>query len=115
MLKNQVKHLSLLVLPTDGPALQPSDAYALRDKVNTKLERLCKADVIEPVQFSDWAVPIIPVLQSNGSLGICGHYKQTVNQVAVPDKYALLKVDDLLASPVGGESFTKLDHSHAYQ
>ena len=42
-------------------------------------------------------------------------YKQTVNQVAIPDKYPLPKVDDLLASLAGGESFTKLDLAHAYQ
>ena len=34
--------------------------YALRENVTSELERLRKADVIEPVQFSDWAAPIIP-------------------------------------------------------
>ena len=29
--------------------------YARQDKVNAELERMCKADVIEPVQFADWA------------------------------------------------------------
>ena len=89
--------------------------YALRDKVTSKLDRLCKADVIEPVQFSDWAAFIIPVLKSDGSLRLCGNYKQTVNQSAIPDKYPLRKVDDLLASLAGGKSFTKLDLAHAYQ
>ena len=89
--------------------------YALRDKVNAELERLCKADVIEPVQFSDWAAPIVPVLKGDGSIRICGDYKQTVNQVATPDKYPLPRVDDLLASLAGGETFTKLDLAHAYQ
>ena len=77
--------------------------------------RLCKADIIEPVQFTDWAVLIVPVLKSNGSVCICRDYKQTVNQVAVPDKHPLPKVEDLLASLAGGESFTKLDLANAYQ
>ena len=95
--------------------------YALRDKVNAELECLCKADVTEPVHFSNWAAPIVPVLKSDGSLRICGDYKQTVNQVALPDKYPLPKADDLLASTdllaslAGGESFTKLGLVHAYQ
>ena len=89
--------------------------YTHRDKVTSELERLCKADVIEPVQFSDWAAPILPVLKPDGSVRICGDYKQTVNQTAIPDKYPLLKVDDLLASLAGGKSFTKLDLAHAYQ
>ena len=55
------------------------------------------------------------VLKSDGSLHICGEYTQTVQQVTVPDKYPLPKVDDLLASLAGGETFTKLDITHAYQ
>ena len=89
--------------------------YALREKVTAELERLCKADVIEPVQFSEWAAPIVPVLKNDGSIRICGDFKQTINQTAIPDKYPLPKVDDLLATEAGGETFTKLDLAHAYQ
>ena len=78
--------------------------YALRDKVTSELDHLCKDDVIEPVQFSDWAAPIVPVLKSDGWLRLCGDYKQTINQSAIPDKYPLPKVDDLLASLAEGKS-----------
>ena len=57
----------------------------------------------------------MPVLKSDASLHICGHYKQTVNQVTIPDKYPLPTVDDLLASLSGGKALTKLDLAHAYQ
>ena len=33
--------------------------YALRDKVEAELERLNKEGIIQPVQFADWAAPII--------------------------------------------------------
>ena len=89
--------------------------HTLRDKVSAELECLFKANIIEPVEFSDWAAPIVPMLKRDGSLRICEDYKQTVNQVAVPDKYPLPKVDDPLALLVGGESFTKLDFAHVYQ
>ena len=55
------------------------------------------------------------MLKNDGTIRICGEYKQTINQVAIPDKYSLPKVDDLLASLAGGEPFTKLDLAHAYQ
>ena len=61
--------------------------YAPQDKGKANLELLCKADIIKPVQFSDWAAPIVLVLKSYGSLWICCDYKETVNQVAVPGKY----------------------------
>lgn len=34
--------------------------YALREKIEQDLERLEKAGTIEPVQFSEWATPIVP-------------------------------------------------------
>ena len=55
---------------------------ALRLKVERELERFVQDKVIEPVQFSKWAVPIIPVVKPNGSLRICGDYKVTVNKYA---------------------------------
>ena len=89
--------------------------YALREKVSAELEQPCKADIINPVQFSQWVAPIVPMLKNDGSMRISGDYKQTINQVAIPDKYPLPKVDDLLASLAGCETFTKLDLAHAYQ
>ena len=53
--------------------------YALRAKVETELDRLQKVGVIEPVQFSEWAAPIVPILKQDGSLRLCGDYKLTVN------------------------------------
>ena len=39
----------------------------------------------------------------------------TINKVAILDTYALPKVEDLFSTLSGGQSFTKLDLSHAYQ
>ena len=54
------------------------------------------------------------VLKQDGSVHICGDFKVTVNQVAIPDKYALPKVADIFATQAGGDTFTKLDLTHAY-
>ena len=42
--------------------------YTLRTKVEKELDRLQQQNVIEPVQFSDWAAPIVPVPKSNTSV-----------------------------------------------
>ena len=89
--------------------------FALREKVEKELERLQKQGVIEPVQFASWAAPIVPVEKTDGTIRICGDYKVTVNRAAELDKYPIPRIDDLFASLAGGERFTKLDLSHAYQ
>ena len=44
--------------------------FAIRKKVEEELERLQSLGVIQPIQFSDWAAPIVPVLKSDGSVRI---------------------------------------------
>ena len=68
--------------------------FALREQVEKELERLEEADVIRPVQFSEWAAPIVSVLKRDGSVRVCGDYKITVNQIAKPDSYPLPRIDE---------------------
>ena len=89
-------------------------AYAMKAKVEQELDRLQQEGVIKPVQFSDWAAPIVPVTKSDGTIRICGDYSVTVNAVSKLDSYPLPKVDDLFTAMSGGKLFTKLDLSHAY-
>ncbi len=90
-------------------------AYALKTKVEKELDRLQEAGILTPVQFSDWAAPIVPVVKQDGSIRICGDYSVTVNAVSHTDSYPLPRVNDLFAALSGGRYFTKLDLSHAYQ
>ena len=89
--------------------------YALKKGVEDELERLEKEGIISPVEFSEWAAPIVPVMKTNGDVRICGDYKCTVNQVSKLDNYPIPKTEDLLATLGGGKKFTKLDMSQAYQ
>ena len=56
--------------------------YAMRSKVDAEIDRLIQEGIIEPVDFSQWAAPIVPVLKPDGSVRICGDYKVTVNKVS---------------------------------
>ena len=69
-------------------------------------------DVLLKIPVSKWAAP---AQKSDGSVRICGDYKVTVNKVTQWDKFPVLRTDDLLAALNGGERFSKVDLSHAYQ
>ena len=90
-------------------------AYSLKAKVERELDRLQAAGVIKPVQFSDWAAPIVPVVKTDGNIRICRDYKVTVNAVSKLDNYPLPRVDDLFSAMTGGQMFSKLDLTQAYQ
>ena len=89
--------------------------YVLREKVEKELERLQKEDIIEPVTFSEWAAPIVPVVKEDGGIRICCDYKVTINNLSKLESYPIPKVHDLFTALSGGKTFSKLDLSHAYQ
>ena len=103
------------------PGVQPrfrkphSVPYALKAAVERELERLQQEKVVKPVQFSDWAAPIVPIVKEDGQIRICGDYRATVNQASKLECYPIPRIDELFASMAGGSSFTKLDLKHAYQ
>ena len=90
-------------------------AYALRQKVEEELDRLLSEGTVSPVEFSERATPIVPIVKSDGTIRICGDFKVTLKEVSKLDNYPIPKTEDLLAQLGGGVQFTKLDLSQAYQ
>ena len=88
--------------------------FALREAVSKELDRLEAAGIIERVNYSEWAAPIVPVPKGDGKIRLCGDYKVTVNTVLGVDQYPLPKPEDLFTALTGGRRFTKLDLSQAY-
>ena len=89
--------------------------YAIRSAIEQDLERLESSGIIEKVQYSDWAAPVVPVPKGDGGIRLCGDYKVTVNPVLKVDQYPVPTPEDLFATLAGGQTFTKLDLSQAYQ
>ena len=88
--------------------------YALKDKVEKELERLENEGIIQKVDHSDWATPIVAVPKGDNTVRICGDYKTTVNPQLQVDQYPLPKIQDIFASIAGGQRFTKIDLRQAY-
>lgn len=64
---------------------------------------------------SEYDTPIVPVIKSNGSIRICGDYKITINPILKDFHYPLPRIEELFATLGGGEQYTKLDLSNAFQ
>ena len=89
--------------------------YSMRTVVDQELDRLVSNGILEPVQFADWACPIVPVLKVDGrSVRICGDFK-LLNQACKLDTCPLPKIEDLFVHVASGKAFSKLDLSQAYQ
>ena len=90
--------------------------YAYRDKVEEELTRLVSEGILEPIDPSDWAAPIVPVIKSNKkSVRICGDFRVTVNPISRLHHYPIPKIEDLFATLKVGKVFTKIYLSQAYQ
>ena len=53
--------------------------------------------------------------KQDGTVRICGDYKLTVNKDSKHNAYPIPKLDHLYTKLAGGETFTELDLSHAYE
>lgn len=62
--------------------------YALRERLDdAALDDMLATCIIEPVDCSDWASPLVLVNKPDGSLRICAYYKATLNPVLLIDRY----------------------------
>lgn len=89
--------------------------FSMREKIEKELDRLVNNGIIERVESSEWATPIVPVIKTNGDVRICGDYKVTVNPNLVVNRHPIPRVTDLLSKLENGRIFSKIDLAHAYQ
>ena len=87
---------------------------AIRGAIGQDLDQMERQGIVERVDHSEWAAPIVAVPKKDGSFCICGDYKVTVNQALAVDQYPLPKPEDLFTSLTGGKVLMKLDLSQAY-
>ena len=89
--------------------------YALKQKVEEELNRLQKEGIIQPVENSKWAAPVVIARKADNSIRICWDYKVTINPYLNTDNYPMPNPHDLFATLAGGQYFTRLDMKQAYQ
>ncbi|GFY15276.1 uncharacterized protein K02A2.6 [Trichonephila clavipes] len=88
--------------------------FALKGRVENEIDRLEKEGIIEKVDSSEWATPVVPVVKSDGSIRLCADYSVTLNPNLIVPQHPLPRLDEIFGSLNGGKQFTKLDFKHAY-
>ena len=84
-------------------------------KVEEELTRLVEEGTLEPVDYSDWAAPIVAVVESDQkSVRVCD-FQMTINPVSKLNRYPIPKVENFFAILERGKTLMKLDLSQAYQ
>lgn len=89
-------------------------AFALRDKVNKEIDRLVDLGILEPVEYSEYASPIVPILKKDGSVRLCVDFSISINKQLLIEKYPLPTINELFSKIHGAQLFSKLDLSMAY-
>ncbi|XP_076049572.1 uncharacterized protein LOC143030304 [Oratosquilla oratoria] len=84
-----------------------------KELVDIAIQELVENEVIEPVAYSDWALPIVPVLKDSGKMRICADFKHLNGQINI-EKCPLPKLDEMLATVGDNKVFCKLDLCNAY-
>ncbi|XP_054746169.1 uncharacterized protein K02A2.6-like [Anastrepha obliqua] len=89
-------------------------AYSMLPYIEEELNRLHQLGVITPVEFSEWAAPIVAVKKPSGKVRICGDYSSGLNAWLEPHQYPLHTPEEIYAKVAGSHCFTIIDLSDAY-
>ncbi|XP_055714298.1 ribosomal protein S6 kinase alpha-5-like [Phlebotomus papatasi] len=88
--------------------------FKAREQVTRELDRLCAEEIIEPIQHSVWASPVV-VVPKGEEIRLCVDFKASINKYVLKEHYPLPNIEDLLAQLSGGKIFCSIDLQSAYQ
>ena len=88
--------------------------FAVKGRLEEALDKLVATGQLVPVEHSEYASPVVPVIKEDGTIRVCGDYKATVNGNLDTAVYPLPAIEDCLSELVGGQLFTKLDIKQAF-
>lgn len=78
-------------------------------KEDAELQSLEAARILSKVEWSDWAMPIVPVIKKGKpeAVCICKDFKVSIDPVLCTVQYPLPCIDDISMSLAGGQNFSK--------
>ncbi|XP_061496454.1 uncharacterized protein LOC133390958 [Anopheles gambiae] len=82
--------------------------------VDAELSRLQSLGIITPIDFSEWAAPIVAIRKPNGKVRICADYSTGLNEALESNHYPLPTPEEIFAQLNGSVVFSIVDLSDAY-
>ncbi|XP_071843318.1 uncharacterized protein [Apostichopus japonicus] len=96
-LKSKVKlHATKVVLKTYLGDKIPVHGK-VKEQVTEEINRLVKEGILEKVEYSEWAAPVVPVKKPDGKIRLCGDYKVTINPELETTEYPLPRPEEFPA------------------
>lgn len=89
-------------------------AFAAVAEIDRELDRLQDLGIIQAVEYSQWAAPIVVVKKSNGSIRICADFSTGLNDALEPYPYPLPTPDDIFSRLYKSTFFSLIDLSDAF-
>ncbi|XP_053699153.1 uncharacterized protein K02A2.6-like [Sabethes cyaneus] len=108
-IKLELKHDAVSTFRPKRPV-----AYAICSAVDDELDRLERAKIITPIDFSNWAAPIVVVRKPNGNIRICGDYSTGLNGALQSHRYPLPLPEDIFAKLGNCTVFSQIDLSDVF-
>lgn len=90
-------------------------AHSIIDITNKELDFLQENEVIQKINTSEWAHPMVVVPRAKGKkVRLCGDFKNGINRFIKTDEHPLKNIRHALDNIGNGLKFTKLDISSAF-
>ncbi|GFQ92885.1 retrovirus-related Pol polyprotein from transposon 412 [Trichonephila clavata] len=77
--------------------------FALKGRVENEIDRLEREGIIEKVESSEWATPVVPVVKTDGSIRLCADYSITLNLNLIVPQHPLPRLEEIFGS-LNGEN-----------
>ncbi|XP_062704594.1 uncharacterized protein K02A2.6-like [Aedes albopictus] len=89
-------------------------AYSQQGAVEEEIQRLQNLGILQPVDHSDWAAPIVVVRKPNGKVRICADFSTGLNDALESNQCPLPLPEDIYTKMAGCKVFSHIDLSDAY-
>lgn len=91
-----------------------SAPFAAMPLIEEEILKQRRQNVYSPVEYSDYAAPIVVVKKKNGKIRICGDYSTGLNEALEPNKFPLPTPEQIFTGLTGKKIFSKIDLSDAF-